>query len=142
MMRFLLIILLTAIPIIGQAGQYRVSGSVLVKKAGILYIYLVDKDQFSIPFTGIKDLRITLEENQEQEVPFSFLGLPEGRYGIRVFVDTNGNGKLDRGFSGPSEPWGMSWQGEPKKGIPRFRDIAFYVDRDIQNILIDTRSHN
>jgi hypothetical protein len=35
----------------------------------------------------------------------------------------------------------MSWQGEPKKGIPRFWDIAFYVDRDIQNIRIDTCSH-
>ena len=141
MMRFLLIILLTAIPIMGQAGQYRVSGSVLVNKAGILYIYLVDKDQFSIPFTGIKELRITLEENQEQTVLFSFSNIPQGQYGIRVFVDTNGNGKLDRGLLGPSEPWGMSWQGEPKKGIPRFGDIAFNVDRDIQNLLIDTHSH-
>ena len=49
--------------------------------------------------------------------------------------------KLDRGLFGPSEPWGMSWQGEPKKGIPRFSDIAFYVDRNIENILIDTRTN-
>ena len=140
-MRFLLIILITAIPIIGQAEQYRVSGSVLVEKGDILYIYLVDEDQFSIPFTGIKGIRIELEENKEQKIPFSFIGIPEGQYGIRVFVDTNDNGKLDRGLFGPSEPWGMSWQGEPKKGIPRFSDIAFYVDRNIEDIPIDTRSH-
>jgi uncharacterized protein (DUF2141 family) len=138
-MRFLLIIFLSAIPIIGQAGQYRISGSVLVNKAGILHIFLVDEEQFSIPFTGIEDLTVTLKESQEQEVPFCFSGIPEGQYGIRVYIDTNGNGKLDRGFLGPSEPWGMSWIDEPKKGIPRFRDIAFYVDRDMQNILVDTR---
>ena len=142
MKRFLLtIVIIAAIPIIGQAEQYRVSGSVLVEEGDILYIYLVDKDQFSIPFTGIKEIRIELEENNKQTIPFTFLGIPEGQYGIRVFVDTNGNEKLDRGIFGPSEPWGMSWQGEPKKGIPRFSDIAFYVDRNIEEILIDTRSN-
>ncbi|UCB46690.1 MAG: DUF2141 domain-containing protein [Spirochaetota bacterium] len=142
MKRFLLIIIIiiTAIPIIGLAEQYRVSGSVLVEKVGDLYIYLVDEDQFPIPFTGIQERKIKLEEEKYQKITFSFSGIPEGHYGIRVFVDINYNGKLDRGLFGPSEPWGMSWKGEPKKGIPRFSDIAFQVDRDIEEILIDTRS--
>ena len=128
-----------AIPLIGQAEQYSISGSVLVKKAGVLYIYLVDEEQFSIPLTGIMDIRKDLEGKRGQKIPFSFSDVPEGEYGIRVYVDTNGNGKLDRGLFGPSEPWSMSWQGEPKKGIPHFEDIAFYVERDIENILINTR---
>jgi uncharacterized protein (DUF2141 family) len=139
MKRFFLIVVLMAVPVNGQAEQYSISGSVLVKKAGVLYIYLVDEKQFSIPLTGIVEIRKNLKEKREQKIPFSFSGIPDGEYGIRVYVDTNGNGKLDRGVFGPSEPWGMSWQGEPKRGIPRFEDIAFYVERDVKNIIIDTR---
>jgi uncharacterized protein (DUF2141 family) len=139
MKRFILIVVIMAVPIIGLAEQYSISGSVLVKKAGILYIYLVDEEQFSIPLTGIREIRKSLKEKREQKISFSFSGIPEGDYGIRVYVDANGNGKLDRGLFGPSEPWGMSWQGEPKKGIPQFEDIVFHVECNIENILIDTR---
>ena len=139
MKRFLLMVILMAVPVIGQAEQYAVSGMVLVKQAGVLHIYLTDEEQFSVPLTGIREIRKDLEENRKQEIPFSFSDVPEGAYGIRVYVDTNGNGKLDRGLFGPSEPWGMSWQGEPRKGIPRFEDIAFNVERNIGNIIIDAR---
>jgi uncharacterized protein (DUF2141 family) len=128
-----------AIPVIGQAEQYRISGSVLVEEAGMLYVFLVDEAQFAVPFSGIEEMVIELEKKQEHEIPFSFSGIPEGEYGIRVYVDTNGNEKLDRGLFGPSEPWGMSWQDEPKRGIPRWKDIFFLVERNIENILIDTR---
>ena len=85
------------------------------------------------------EIRKNFEDRGEQEIPFIFPGIAEGKYGIRVYVDTNNNEKLDRGLLGPSEPWGMSWQGRPKRGIPRFDDISFYVEGDIENILIDTR---
>ena len=139
MKRILLTVVFIAISIIGHAEQYSISGSVLVNKAGVLYIYLVDEKQFSIPHTGLMETRKNLREKREQKIPFSFSGIPEGEYGIRVYVDTNGNEQLDRGVFGPSEPWGMSWQGEPKRGIPRFEDIAFDVEQDVENIIIDTR---
>jgi uncharacterized protein (DUF2141 family) len=139
MKRLIFIAILMAIPVIGQAEQYSISGSVLVKEVGVLYIYLVDDEQFSIPLTGILEIRKNLIEKREQKIQFSFSGVLEGKYGIRVYVDTNGNGKLDRGLFGPSEPWGMSWQDKPKRGVPHFEDIGFYVERDIENILIDSR---
>ena len=57
MKRLLLTVVLMAIPVFGQAEQYSISGSVLVKKAGVLYIYLVDEEQFIIPLTGIMEIR-------------------------------------------------------------------------------------
>jgi uncharacterized protein (DUF2141 family) len=72
-------------------------------------------------------------------VPFSFLKIPGGEYGIRVFVDTNRNGKLDRGLLGPREPWGMSWRGKRASRIPRFKDIAFRLVGDIHGMEIDAR---
>lgn len=139
MKRFIFMAVLMAVPVAGMAEGFVISGSVLVRQAGVLYIYLTDEEQFSIPLTGIREIRKDLKENRKQEIPFSFTDVPEGAYGIRLYVDTNGNGKLDRRLFGPSEPWGMSWQGEPGKGIPRFEDIAFFVKRNIGNILIDAR---
>jgi uncharacterized protein (DUF2141 family) len=56
-----------------------------------------------------------------------------------VFIDTNGNEKVDRGLFGPSEPWGMSWQEKRVARIPRFKDIAFQLAGDIVGIEIDSR---
>ncbi|MGE4071315.1 MAG: DUF2141 domain-containing protein [Lysobacterales bacterium] len=51
-------------------------------------------------------------------------GLPPGRYALSVYVDRNGNGKLDRGMFGiPSEPYGFS-QGGGSMGPPDFSDAA------------------
>jgi uncharacterized protein (DUF2141 family) len=120
---------------------YKIAGRVLVAEDGVLHIYLVDEDQFSVPFTGIKEIvvPIALANVESGFVPFAFQEISSGRYGIRVFIDTNGNGGLDRGLLGPREPWGMSWQAKRISGIPRFKDIAFYLAGDIYGLEIDSR---
>jgi uncharacterized protein (DUF2141 family) len=51
--------------------------------------------------------------------------LPPGHYAAVVFVDRNGNGKLDRGMFGrPTEPYGFS-NGGGTFGPPAFSDAAF-----------------
>ena len=67
-----------------------------------------------MPFKGLRELvlKISPDEVQKKKVPFNFEGLQQGTYGVRCFQDVNGNGKLDKGLFGPSEPWGMSWQRE------------------------------
>ena len=120
---------------------HKVSGRVLINEGGVLHVYLVDEDQFSAPFTGIKEIviSITPAHLESGSVQFSFQEIVSGHYGIRVFIDTNGNGKLDRGLLGPREPWGMSWQGKRISGIPHFEDIAFFLDEDIHDLVIDSR---
>jgi uncharacterized protein (DUF2141 family) len=114
---------------------------VLINEVGVLYIHLVDEEQFSVPFTGIKEIVVHIFPTHldNGSVAFAFQSIPAGRYGIRVFLDTNDNGKLDRGLFGPSEPWGMSWQKKKVARIPHFKDIAFPLTEDMAYVEIDTR---
>lgn len=53
--------------------------------------------------------------------------LPPGRYALAVYVDRNGNGKLDRGMFGrPTEPYGFS-NGGGTFGPPDFADAVVEV---------------
>jgi uncharacterized protein (DUF2141 family) len=121
-------------------NTYEISGRVLINEGGVLHIYLVDEDQFSVPFTGIKEVVISITSAHLESgfAQFSFPKISSGHYGIRVFIDTNGNDRLDRGLLGPHEPWGMSWQGKRISGIPHFKDIAFFLEEDIQDLVIDS----
>lgn len=121
--------------------SYTISGKVLVEDAGVLFIYLVDEQQFKTPLTGIQTRIDTITQKHLAQgfVAFSFQNIPEGIYGIRVFIDTNNNQKLDRGLFGPTEPWGMSFPGKRKSGIPKFKNISFQVNNDIDEIVIETQ---
>ncbi|MFE8069427.1 DUF2141 domain-containing protein [Marinobacteraceae bacterium S3BR75-40.1] len=56
--------------------------------------------------------------------PVRLDGLATGRYAVTIYLDTNGNGKLDRNFIGlPGEPVGLS--GDPGFGPPQFEDSVF-----------------
>ena len=70
------------------------------------------------------------------EVLFEFTNVAPGTYGIRCFQDTNSNGKLDRGFFGAKEPWGMSLHGEEPKRIPYFKDYSFSINTDCLDLNI------
>jgi len=122
------------------AGVHIVKGDCLVRREGVLIVYAVDEDGFGSPQTGFRELRlhVALAESENGMVNFSF-ALPSGRYGIRCFLDLNGNGRLDRGPFGPTEPWGMSWNAERRFGFPNFEDISFMVDKDIQGLRIEVR---
>jgi uncharacterized protein (DUF2141 family) len=120
------------------AGTYEVEGDCTVSREGELYIYATGEGDFASPRKGSHEARLQVgpAEAKAGKVRFSF-SLPAGRYGIRCFLDINGNGRLDRGLLGPAEPWGMSWRKERRSGFPRFDNIAFVVDRDIKGIQIE-----
>jgi uncharacterized protein (DUF2141 family) len=63
--------------------------------------------------------------------------LAPGRYAIAVYVDRNGNGKLDRGLFGkPTEPYGFS-NGGGMFGPPDFADAVIDVADGGSAIRID-----
>lgn len=68
----------------------------------------------------IKKLIIEIGEKKikKKKVSFQFTDIPSGKYGIRCFLNEDGNQKLNKGIFGPAEPWGMSWQGEKASGWP------------------------
>lgn len=125
----------------GAAGEpLVVEGDCHVAREGILFVYVVDEKRFSVPNAGLREarLRVGPAEAAAGRVHFLF-NLPAGRYGVRCFLDLNGNGRLDKGPFGPTEPWGMSWNGARRSGFPRFGDIAFRVDRDIRELEIEVK---
>ncbi|HWS26985.1 MAG TPA: DUF2141 domain-containing protein [Xanthomonadales bacterium] len=65
--------------------------------------------------------------------------LAAGRYAVLVYVDRNGNGKLDRGMFGrPTEPYGFS-NGGGSFGPPDFADAAIDVAEAGTAIRIDLK---
>ena len=91
---------------------WTISGTVLVGKEGVLYIHLVDEEQFAVPFTGIREIKMDLTPSQIEigEVAFSFENVPAGRYGVRVYIDRNDNGRLD-----PADAILHCWGRPPEK---------------------------
>lgn len=69
--------------------------------------------------------------------PIDLGELPPGRYAVSVYLDENGNHKLDSGFFGiPREPVGASNNPKPRMGPPRFRDCAFELGSASRTISI------
>ena len=117
-----------------------IEGKVLLNTAetGSLHILLTDKKTFSKPLAGIKELviRVSSRETEAGSIEFSFTDLTPGTYGIRCFLDTDGNGELNRGLFGPAEPWGMTVKAESLRGIPKFEQISFELRGNISNMQI------
>jgi len=92
----------------GQDSTFRVYGEIRVPRSdGIILIYIIDREYFEIPLAGLYTIVLKASSNM---LEYEFRDLPNGTYGIKCFQDLNGNGKLDRGLFGPSEPWALSWK--------------------------------
>jgi acyl-CoA reductase-like NAD-dependent aldehyde dehydrogenase/uncharacterized protein (DUF2141 family) len=63
--------------------------------------------------------------------------LPKGRYAVSLYLDENGNRKLDTGWLGiPKEPVGVSLNPRHRMGPPRFNDSAFEMGAQDLNLEI------
>lgn len=63
--------------------------------------------------------------------------LPEGQYAVSLYVDENGNRKLDTGWLGiPKEPVGVSRNPLHRMGPPRFNESAFRMSGKDLNLEI------
>ena len=84
---------------------FTVSGECQVTGRGLLQVFLVDERSFSVPMSAIQAVITKLDAlgPKTQRVAFAFI-VPQGTYGIRCFLDVNGNGVLDTGLFGPLEP--------------------------------------
>ena len=119
------------------------AGKILLEtsETGSLHVLLANQENFETPFSGLKGFIIPVgsDELEAGSIVFNFDDIPRGTYCIRCFLDTDGNGKLKRGVTGPAEPWGMSFRSERVWGIPKFSDVSFDVFKDIDDIIIIVR---
>lgn len=57
--------------------------------------------------------------------------LEENTYAISLFIDMNGNGKLDKNLFGvPKEPYCFSRNFKPKLSAPNFEDCSILISKD------------
>jgi uncharacterized protein (DUF2141 family) len=104
-------------------------------EAGPLRVDVVDKNHFGDPDRPLRRIEIAVGGNDVSiPIPIAFDNLEEGSYGVRAFIDRNGDGRLNRGPFGPTEPWALSWVNGRKRGIPRFQDIAYTVESGMTDI--------
>jgi uncharacterized protein (DUF2141 family) len=117
-----------------QEKGYAVEGVIRFTHDGDICVILVQAETFGA--NGGDARRIVLHPTAEQRkagaIRFSFTGVLPGEYGVKAFVDRNRNGIHDRNFLGiPVEPWGMSWKTGKPFGFPRFSDISFQLQGNI-----------
>lgn len=76
--------------------------------------------------------------DSKKEISFSF-NLPPGRFSLSVFLDENGNQKLDKNFLGiPKEKFGFSQNPPIRRGPPDFEECSFNViDHEYQELEIE-----
>jgi len=136
---FILLLGLLQIPGLAQERRFNVKGEISFPKKGALIIRLSTKEEFesnkASRFQSI--IEVSPEDLNKGKTSFSFTNVPEGTYGIRCYQDLNGNNTLDRGAFGPEEPWGMHRASRPAFRAPTFEEIAFKVDKDINDIEIE-----
>ena len=132
-------LMLITLLVFAQSSEYTISGEVLIYDVGTIYIYLVDEETAITPMTGNKVIIIKNDRTNRgfRKVPFQFKDVKEGVYAIRCYQDVNDNGKMDKGMFGPTEPWWLSYQEERHSRIPKFEDISFRVESNIQDIQIN-----
>ena len=116
---------------------FRIEGTVLCAGEGMVYLQIVDRDAFRDDESGFsRGAMIRTASTERRTYPFSLEGIPPGTYGIRAFLDTNGNGKIDFSLRG-IEPWGTYLPVRPRFRGPRFNEIAFELDGNRTDIQVE-----
>ncbi len=96
---------------------------------GTVFVYVYDNARdFPVhPHKAVARLRFNANGAQ----PFR-LELPPGDYAFAVYVDANGNGRIDRNWLGiPSEPLALSGSPRFHFGPPRFDECKVRVQGDV-----------
>lgn len=88
--------------------------------------------------TGKEALATGRVKVTEQKARVVFENLPYGSYGISLYHDENGNGKLDKNPMGvPKEAYGFSNNAKSLFGKPDYKEIIFKIDSPEKTITID-----
>ena len=117
-------------------GLWTVSGTVSFKEEGTVYLSILTQEGFEDDYRYLKGVIIPIgpEELKSGNVEFEFTDIPDGTYALSAYLDQNGNGKMDMGFLGPKEPWGNYRYARPRTRGPKWEEVAFAVDKNLENI--------
>lgn len=120
-----------------QAADLRIEVTLPATKQGAVLAALFDKSE---DFPRGKPLQVASAQPSEGKAVVQFVGLPEGDYAASVYLDENGNMKLDANVFGvPTELFGFSRNARSALGPPPFADAAFRVGADAVSQTIELK---
>lgn len=105
----------------GGAGAVTVTVNGVAPNGGPVLVALQD----SAGFAKAAGAYTSSVDPTSATVTATFQGVTPGSYAAAVVQDTNKDGTLTLGDTGPSEPWGFS--GTPQTGAPTFAPASFEV---------------
>jgi len=139
----LLALALMAAPGIAQQPGLTAGGTITFRKTGSIYIALVTEEEYRQPDSVPVRFSLVLDPSPAElragQMRYSFQNVPEGTYALRAFQDVNGNGRLDAGIFGPTEPWCIYRLRLPAFRAPRFAEIRFDLRSSTSSLDLDLR---
>lgn len=112
---------------IKEKGPYSLSIEVtkLKNNEGFIMLGLFDENNNKI--ISVKNIQI-----YDQKSIVKIDSIKSGKYVVRFWHDNNNNGKLDMNFLGiPIEEFGNSNNIRPKFGPPKFEDMIFKIEKNL-----------
>jgi uncharacterized protein (DUF2141 family) len=136
---FIFIVLALSLSVFSAELQLEVRN---ITAAGIIHIAVYDSKEVFESDRGDKPgpqpgiINGLVQDVKEGQFSTTF-SLPEGKYAVGLYIDTNENKKMDTNFFGiPKEQFGFSNNAKGLFGPPDFESAAFIVDSDMK-ILIE-----
>jgi uncharacterized protein (DUF2141 family) len=112
-----------------------------VPSSGTLHLEIYDARRQERWGEPLRRERFAVEAGKAAE--WRVAALPQGEYAVRVFLDQNGNGTLDRSRKGiPTEPFGFSNDAQRRYGVPRLKVAAFRFATAEQRVAIQLRGRS
>lgn len=109
-----------------QPLEIRITGDVQAGKSIRIALYRAE-DEFPSERSAFKHETV-VADGKEATVQ---IAVPYGNYAVAVFLDENGNGKLDKTMIGfPKEPFGFSNGFRPKTGKPKFKNCMIEFNEE------------
>ncbi|MGB7405001.1 MAG: DUF2141 domain-containing protein [Pacificimonas sp.] len=102
-------------------GDVTVSIQNIQPGPGMLLVALQTEDEFAQAAGSMTQMI----EADAVATTVTFENVPPGEYAAAVVHDTNENGQIDMGATGPTEGWGFS--GDAQQGAPEFAPAAVDV---------------
>jgi len=117
-----------------KAATVAIGGEVRFEKAAPVFLQLLAQDANGQEFVAREQvIALAPEDLRRGRLRFEFADLAPGRYALKAFQDTNGNGKIDIGVFGPREPWATYRLARPKLRPPRFEEMAFDAGSSVED---------
>ena len=134
-------LLATAIPS-SYANELIVHVDRIENSCGFICIAVDRAESGYLASNGAKAFRREKVPARTSGVTIDFHDLPPGKYAIKVFLDENSDGELNRNFFGaPTEPYGISNNVRARFSLPAFSDALVGVGKGTTETRIILGNH-